>query len=84
MQLAPGLTAKGLPTNADIPMLPNGQYKATYSSPQNGYELTRVVAVGKTVYTTAEYGQLRDFYQKIGAQDQQQVLLERTAVTASQ
>jgi hypothetical protein len=84
LELAPGLTVKNLPTDAEVPMLTFGKYRAKYSSPQNGYELTRAVAMGKTYFTVAQYGDLRDFYQKMGAQDQQQVVLERTAVTASQ
>jgi hypothetical protein len=84
LELAPGLTVKNLPTDAEVPMLTFGKYRAKYSTPENSYELTRVVAMGRTLFTVAQYGDLRDFYQKMGAQDQQQVLLERTAMTASQ
>jgi hypothetical protein len=84
LELAPGLTVKNLPTNAEVPLQAVGKYRANYSSPENGYELSRIVAMGKTLFPTAQYGDLRDFYQKMGAQDQQQIVLERAAVTASQ
>jgi hypothetical protein len=41
------------------------------------------MALGKTVYAKDEYPTLRDFFQKTGAQDQQQVVLDRAPVTAS-
>jgi hypothetical protein len=35
------------------------------------------MALGKTVYSKDEYPELRDFFQKASAQDQQQVVLDR-------
>jgi hypothetical protein len=38
--------------------------------------------LGNTVYLKDQYPQLRDFFQKTGAQDQQPVVLDRTADAA--
>ncbi|MGC2635585.1 MAG: DUF3857 and transglutaminase domain-containing protein [Acidobacteriaceae bacterium] len=84
LTLAPGLSVDSVPANADVPWLPNAQYKAKYDHTANIYQQERVVAVGVTLYKTDSYPQLRDFFQKIGAQDQQPVILARTPTTASQ
>ncbi|HEY6446966.1 MAG TPA: DUF3857 and transglutaminase domain-containing protein [Acidobacteriaceae bacterium] len=84
LTLAPGLSVDSVPANADVPYLPNAQYKAKYDHTANIYQQERLVAVGVTLYKTDAYPQLRDFFQKIGAQDQQPVVLARTPTTASQ
>jgi hypothetical protein len=40
------------------------------------------MALGKTVYSKDEYPQLRDFFQKVNAQDQQQLVLDRAPAAA--
>lgn len=82
--LAPGLTVGSVPADAQIPLPQSATYVAKYSGSGNTYQQGRLLAVGKTVYSKDQYPQLRDFFQKAGAQDQQQVVLNRTAVTAAQ
>ena len=81
--LAPGLTVASVPTDAQIPLPQSATYVAKYSGSGSTYQQGRLVAVGKTVYSKDQYPQLRDFFQKTGAQDQQQVILDRTAVAAT-
>jgi hypothetical protein len=48
----------------------------------SAYNQERLLALGVTRFKAAEYPQLRDFFQKAGAQDQQQLVLKRATVTA--
>ena len=64
-------------------MAPTADYRAKYTEAGSTYALTRVIAMGTTLYKATEYPQLRDFFQKTAAQDQQQVVLERTALAAA-
>ncbi len=80
--LAPGLTVGSVPANAQIPFPKSAEYVAKYAGSGSTYQQARLMALGKTVYSKEEYPELRDFLQKTGAQDQQQVVLER-AVAAS-
>lgn len=80
--LAPGLIVATLPTDATIPYPQNAQYVAKYGGSGSTYQQARLMAVGNTVYSKDAYAQLRDFFQKAGAQDQQQVVLQRQAATA--
>lgn len=81
--LAPGLSPETVPASTEVPFLPNADFKAKYTQAANSYTTDRIIGVGNTVYKTPEYPQLRDFFQKAGAQDQQQIVLTRTPVTAS-
>ncbi len=81
--LEPGLSVESVPADAVVPFLPNAEYKSKYGHTANIYQMDRVAALGNTIYKTEEYPQLRDYFQKISAQDQQQIVLDRVAVTAS-
>jgi hypothetical protein len=77
--LAPGLSISSVPTDAQIPFPQNAQYVAKYGGAGSTYQQVRLLAVGNTVYSKDQYPQLRDFFQKAGAQDQQQLVLQRQA-----
>ena len=83
LTLAPGLTVEGVPANAQIPYPHMADYQAAYGGKGSLYEENRLLAVANTLYETTDYPQLRGFFQKVGAQDQQQVVLERVAVAAA-
>ena len=80
--LPAGFTVESVPANADIPFPQNAVYKGIYKAANGTLELDRVVALANPLYKTSEYPQLRDFYGKMNAQDQQQVVLEKQTVTA--
>jgi Domain of Unknown Function with PDB structure (DUF3857)/Transglutaminase-like superfamily len=83
LKLDPGLSLEGLPTNADVPMQQLAAYSVHYKNDANTYAEDRVIAVGAARYKKEEYPELRDFFQKAGAQDQQQLVLKRAAVATS-
>lgn len=83
IKLPPGFTVESVPTDSNIPYPQNAVFKAKYTSSNGTCVEDRVEAVANPLYKTAEYPQLRDFYGKMNAQDQQQVVLEKQPVTAT-
>ena len=83
LTLPPGFTVDTLPKDAQIPYPKMARYATHYEQKDGVYEQQRLLLLGNTIYHAEEYGQLRDFFQKASAQDQEQVLLKRTAVVAA-
>jgi hypothetical protein len=83
VKLASGLSLEGLPTDASVPMEKLAAYTVKYKSDGNTYSEDRVIAVGSALYKREEYPELRDFFQKASAQDQQQLVLKRSPVEAA-
>ncbi|MGB9029007.1 MAG: DUF3857 and transglutaminase domain-containing protein [Acidobacteriaceae bacterium] len=79
LTLAPGLAIESLPKGASIPIPQVAVYKADYSNTGSTYHQERVMAMGNTLFKATEYPELREFFQKTGAQDQEQVMLKRSA-----
>lgn len=82
LKLAPGLAVDSVPTKAQIDLPKDGEYKVSYNASGDVYEQDRIMALGTTLYKKEEYSNLRDFFQKISAQDQQQIVLKRAAIVA--
>jgi hypothetical protein len=83
VKLGPGLAIESAPAAAIVPFEKFAVYKTTYKTAENVYSEDRLLLMGTPVFKKEEYLQLRDFFQKAGAQDQQQVVLKRAAVDAS-
>ncbi|MGA7523263.1 MAG: DUF3857 domain-containing protein [Acidobacteriaceae bacterium] len=84
LTLAPGLTMESAPTNAKIILLKTlGIFQEVYGSKGSEYQQVREMALGTPLYKAAEYSDLRDFFQKASAQDQQLLVLKRVPVTAA-
>ncbi len=81
--LAPGLAFETIPATAAIPMEKLAYYKAEYANQQSTFSQVRTLALGTPLYKREEYPQLRDFFQKTSAQDQQQLILKRAPVEAA-
>ncbi|MGC2635584.1 MAG: DUF3857 domain-containing protein [Acidobacteriaceae bacterium] len=81
--LASGLTVESVPSSTQIPFPQSATYVVKYAQSGSLYEQGRLLAVGKTVYSKDQYPQLRDFFDKANAQDQQPVILDRTATTTT-
>lgn len=81
--VAPGLTVVTVPQDTQIPYPQNARYIAKYGLTGNTCQQLRVLAVGNTIYRKEDYPQLRDFFQKLSAQDQQQIVVERGDAAAA-
>ncbi|MFP5226915.1 MAG: DUF3857 domain-containing transglutaminase family protein [Acidobacteriota bacterium] len=75
IDLAPGLSPETIPSEADLPLPHRAEYRSRYQSAKNMFEVQRTLGIGSIFYKKDDYPQLRDFFQKVGAQDQTQVVL---------
>ncbi len=83
LALPPNVSIESLPKEADVPFVPNADYIAKFASRSNTFSYGRLLRVANFAYKTSEYSALRDFYQKVSADDQSQVALQIYPVTAS-
>lgn len=74
-----------LPSNFKVENLPkqdsfllaqNGGYGAKFAASGNTFAYGRLLRVASFLYKTTEYPSLRGFFQKVGSDDQQQVVLK--------
>jgi hypothetical protein len=83
LALAPGLTIEAVPAAAKIQLLNLALYQSAYGNKGNQYREVRQLTLGLPVFKPEGYPQLRDFFQKAAAQDQQQVVLDRVSAAAA-
>lgn len=76
LTVPPNVTVDSLPTGGDIPFVPNADYVVKFVSQGNTIKYGRLLRVANMAYTAAEYPALRDFFQKLNADDQEQVALK--------
>lgn len=79
IKLAPGISMENMPSDAKIPLQQFAIFGTSNKHAGDAYTHLRELVMGNIFYKTEEYAQLRDFFQKAGAEDQQQVVLQRTA-----
>ena len=75
-------TAQSIPQDAQIPFVPNADFASKYRSSGSTYMYARRLRVANILYQTKDYPALREFFQKVAAQDQQQVVLKLSQETA--
>jgi hypothetical protein len=73
-----------LPKTSAVSYAPSADYAADYRWSGNTYQYNRRLRVSKILYQTKDYPELRDFFQKVNAQDQTQLVLVTTANAAAQ
>lgn len=81
--LPPNISAEGVPQNSDVPFLPYGDYVVKFGTKDNVFAYGRLLRVANTFYTAAEYPGLHTFFQKVSADDQAQVALKMSPITAA-
>jgi len=85
LTLPPNMTVESVPSGGNVPFPQNADYIAKFVSKDNLFAYGRLLRVANSAYPAADYSSLRNFYQKIGASDQEQVALKvlPVPVTAS-
>jgi hypothetical protein len=83
LTLPPNITVESLPPESNEPFLPNAECVAKFVSKGNDFAYGRMFILGTAFYSAAEYPKLRDFYQKVSADDQSQVALKIAPVAAT-
>jgi hypothetical protein len=77
--LPDGMTVESAPKASEIAWPQHAQLKAQSTAVAGGLEVVRVLVYNYTVLDPREYGELHDFYGKVAASDQQQVVLTKSA-----
>jgi hypothetical protein len=80
--LPAGFAVESVPQDAQVPFMPNADFVAKYRGAGAAYVYARRVRVANTLYETKDYPALRDFFQKVNAQDQGQLVLTAGTVAA--
>jgi hypothetical protein len=83
LTLAPGLTFENVPSNAKVPLKNLALFQEVYGSKGSEYQQVRQMAIGTPLYKADEFSDLRDFFQKASAQDQEPLVLKRIPVPAT-
>ncbi|HEY0797468.1 MAG TPA: DUF3857 domain-containing protein [Acidisarcina sp.] len=76
IKLPPTLVAESVPKNTQLPLVKRAIFGATYKVDAGVYTQSRLLLLATSFYDAKEYPELRDFYQKMNAQDQQQIILK--------
>lgn len=75
MKLPSGAVAELKPTNTEIPLRQDADFKANYEVSGNVYHASRQETMAGILYPATDYPALREFFQEITAQDQSQLVL---------
>ncbi|MGH9563192.1 MAG: hypothetical protein ACRD3S_17195 [Terracidiphilus sp.] len=80
--LPPGYTVESAPHTADVTWPGNALLRINSAPTKDSLEVGRVFARNFTLLAPEDYNNLHDFYLKLAAADQQQIVLLRAATTA--
>jgi len=83
LTLPPNLSIESVPQGGEVPYAPNADYIAKFAKEGNIFAYGRLLRVGNSFYKAAEYPALRGFFQKVSADDQEQVALQVVSVAAT-
>jgi hypothetical protein len=78
--LPPGYTVESTPQSADAAWPGSAMLKIKSTTTGDSVEIMRTLAYNFTFVDGKDYPNLHDFYQKVAAADQQQIVLTRTTV----
>jgi hypothetical protein len=81
--LPPNITVDSLPQTADVPYIPNADCVVRFGAKDNEYAYDRLFRLASNFYTAADYPALHAFFQKVSADDQQQLALKMVPVAAT-
>ena len=83
LKLPPNVTAESVPKESNVPFAPNGDYVAKFVVQDNTFAYGRLLRLANPFYKVSEYPDLRGFYQKANADDQEQVVLKAGAASSA-
>jgi hypothetical protein len=69
-----------MPKDAELTLPKAAFYAARYGQKANTYTYSRTLLLAVALFMPQEYNGLRDFYQKMGAKDDEQAVLTMAAV----
>ncbi|MFP5237162.1 MAG: DUF3857 domain-containing protein [Acidobacteriota bacterium] len=79
-RLPAGYSVESAPTATDVPWAKTAALRISAKADGNTVEVDRNLAYNFTLLDAKNYGPLHDFYQKVAAADQQEIVLKRQGV----
>jgi hypothetical protein len=83
LTLPPDMAVESVPQDGQIPFMPNADFASKYRGAGATYLYARRLRVANILYETKDYAPLRDFFQKVNAQDQGQLVVKLGTATAA-
>ena len=83
LKLPPNVTMESVPPDTQLAFASNADFVSKYRNAGGVYLYARRIRVANILYQTPDYPQLRDFFQKVSAQDQQPAVLNRGPAKAA-
>ncbi len=84
LHLPKNFSVESIPKDAQIPLPKDAIYQATFKQGADTLEAKRVFVLATSIYGVEDYPAVKDFFQKVNAKDQEQAVLQPTAITAAQ
>jgi hypothetical protein len=84
IELPKTFSPESIPKDAKVPFPNNAVYTAKYGMKDNTYSLSRVLIIANFLFAPSDYGNLKDFFQKVNTQDQQQTILKVSEAVSGQ
>ncbi|HEY0759652.1 MAG TPA: DUF3857 domain-containing protein [Acidisarcina sp.] len=84
LTLPKGAALESVPKDMRAPLPKNALYSVKYPEKPGTYTQVRVFILANPFYQSKDYPDLKDFYQKVNAQDQQQIVLTYGAAASGQ
>jgi Domain of Unknown Function with PDB structure (DUF3857) len=84
INLPPGVGIESLPKDTEFTFAHNAYYQAKFSRAAASVKSARIFALGNAVYSSEEYPELKDFYQKVNGKDKEPAVLELTQTASGQ
>jgi len=83
IKLPADVTIESLPQSGQAAYMPNADYGVKFVQKGNTFAYGRALSLGVPFFKAAQYPDLRNFFQKISTDDQQQVALKEVPVAAT-
>lgn len=77
------LTVESVPQNAEVTLPRNALYRAVFKHENAEIKSSRLLLIANNLYSTDEYGTLRDFFQKFNAKDKEPAILRVSSSAAN-
>ena len=84
IELPKTLEVESVPKDAKLSLAQGAVYTVTYTVKDNVFSQKRIMVLTNPLFMPTEYGQLKDFYQKVNTQDQEQAILKLAAAGSGQ
>jgi len=83
IHLPPSVEIESAPKEVELTLPHNALYRSSFKKGPGKLEASRLFLFGNVLYRADEYSALKDFFQKVNANDQEQLILQSAPAVAS-